>query len=197
MGQSRFPTFGRLDRVRRAHHQHVGHGPQRRQNFNRLVCGAVFADADRVVAEHEFHGQAHQCGHAHGGALVVGKSQIGHRQRQHTAMRGHAVGHGAHDMFAHTAMHIGALAVGGREGRQAPFVAGRCFQIRAAHHALGQPRCQQVVDFGRDEDAAGRRGGVQCVLFVVQQDLWPVGEQFPAHHALKFSALGRRQRGHP
>ena len=73
---------------------------------------AVAADADGVVAEHELDRQAHQRGHAHGRALVVGEGEVGHRQRHHAAMRGHAVGHRAHHVFAHAAVHVGAAPVG-------------------------------------------------------------------------------------
>ena len=148
------PALGRLDRIGRTQHQHVGHRAQRRQDLHRLVRRAVAADADRVVAEHELHRQPHQRGHAHRRALVVGERQVGDRQRHDAAVRRHAVGHRAHHVLAHAAVHVGAAAVLRREGAQAPLVVGGRLEVGASDHALGHAIDEQVVDLGGDEDAA-------------------------------------------
>jgi hypothetical protein len=100
-------------------------------------------------------------------------------------------------MLTHAAMHIRAAPVVCGEGRQATLVAGGGFQVCAAHHAFGQQRGQQVVDLGRDEDAARRRRGLQGLVLVVQQDLLPIGGQLTPHHAFKLAAFGSGQGGHP
>ena len=46
--------------VARTEHQHVRHRPQGGDGFDRLVGGAVFADADGVVGEHVDHAQLTQ-----------------------------------------------------------------------------------------------------------------------------------------
>ena len=151
------PALRGFHRVRRAQHQHVGHGAQRCQDLHGLVRRPVFSDADRVVAEDELHRQPHQRRHAHGRALVVREGQIGQAQGDHPAMRRHAIGHGAHDMLAHAAVDVGAGAVVRRESPQAPLVAHGRFEVGAGHHALGQHLGEQSADLGRDGDASRRR----------------------------------------
>ncbi len=110
-------------------------------------------------------------------------------------MGGHAVGHCAHHVLAHAAMHIGSGAVSGGERREAALVAGGRFQVGAAHHALGQHRREPVVDLCGDEDAAGGRRRLQRLLLIGLQHLLPAGGQIPAHHALEFHAFVNGQGG--
>ncbi len=108
-------------------------------------------------------------------------------------MRGHAIGHRAHHVFAYTAVHVGAAAVAGGEGLEGALVRRGRFKIGAAHHAFRDHFGQQLIERGRDQDAALRlRRLVRGTLELQQHILPPIGQVTP-QDTFEFGALRGRQ----
>ena len=66
---------------------------------------------------------------------------------------------------------------------------GRRLEVGAGHHAFGHAIDQQVVDLGRDEDAARQRRAIQRAALVVEQHLAPAFRQLAGDDALELGAL--------
>ena len=82
------------------------------------------------------------------GTLIASEKTILDRRGWHAAMRGHAIGHRAHHVFAYTAVHVGAAAVAGGEGLERALVRRGRFKIGAAHHAFRDHFGQQLIERG-------------------------------------------------
>ncbi len=100
------PGHGRFDRVARTPDVQVRDQAQRRDVLDRLVGRAVFAQADRIVGEHEDRAQLHQRGHAQRVAAVVGERQEGGAERDEAAVQRDAVHDRAHAEFAHAVVDV-------------------------------------------------------------------------------------------
>ena len=98
--QDRRPARGGLVGVGRPDDVETGDRPQRREVLDRLVGGAVLAQADRVVGPHVGDGQAHQGGQPHGGPHVVGERQERAAEDARAAVDGDAVHDRAHGVLA-------------------------------------------------------------------------------------------------
>ena len=84
---------------------------QGRQLLHRLVGGAVLAQADRVVGEHEDGLLPHQRRQAHGVAGVLHEHEEGGAVVDKAAVQGNAVHDGGHAEFTHAVIDI--VAAGG------------------------------------------------------------------------------------
>ena len=111
------PGHGRFDRVARTPDVQVRDQAQRRDVLDRLVGRAVFAQADRVVGEHEDRAQLHQRRHAQRVAAVVGEDQEGGAERDEAAVQGDAVHDRAHAEFAHAVVDVVARLAGTQRDR--------------------------------------------------------------------------------
>ncbi len=107
--------------------------------LHRLVRRAVLADPDRVVAEDENDRQLHDRGQADRWPHIVAEYQEGGGEGAQVTKR-HAVGDGAHGVFAHAEMHIAPAGRGGFQilfALRGQFCLGRWRQVgRAAEQAL-------------------------------------------------------------
>ena len=123
------PGLGHLVGVARADHPHARHRPQRGQVLDRLVGGAVLAQADGVVGEHEGHRQVVERRQPQRRPLVVGEGEEGGGEGARPAVVGDAVGRAAHGVLAHAVADVaagaglpvevaGVLQVGQRRDRQ-------------------------------------------------------------------------------
>ena len=83
--------------------------------LDRLVRGAVLAEADRVVRQNEDAAQADQRRHAQGVARVVGEHEERAAVRNEPAVRSEAVHDGGHAELAHAVKEIVAARVGRRQ----------------------------------------------------------------------------------
>ncbi len=107
LAQRHAPGFGGFIGVARADDIEVGNGAQRRQLFDRLVRRAVLADPDRVVRKDENNRQFHDRGQPDRRPHIVAEYQEGGGERAQVTER-HAVGDGAHGVFADAEMHVAA-----------------------------------------------------------------------------------------
>ncbi|OPZ82384.1 MAG: hypothetical protein BWY76_02732 [bacterium ADurb.Bin429] len=118
--------------------------------LHRLVSGAIFAEGDAVVGEDEDDADAHQRRQSHGRPHVVGEGEEGGCVGQHPTVTGHAIGNGAHCVFAHTEMQIAATMV--IRAEVAAIVnerfRARC-QVGGAAYQHGQARRQRVNHLAR------------------------------------------------
>ena len=88
----------------------AGNEPQARDVLDRLVRGTVLAQADRVVRVDVDHALAHERGHAHGVARVVGEHQERAAEGDQPAVQRHAVHHRRHAELAHAVREVVAAA---------------------------------------------------------------------------------------
>jgi hypothetical protein len=79
--------------------------------LDRLVCGAVLAEADAVVREHVHDAQLHQGRHADGVAAVVGEGQEGAAVGDEPAVQRHAVHDRGHAELAHAVVDMPAAGL--------------------------------------------------------------------------------------
>ena len=79
--------------------------------LDRLVGGAVLADADGVMAPHEHRLGLAQGGQPHRGAHVVAEHQERAHHRQHAAVQRHAVGHRPHRVLTDAIEQLAASGV--------------------------------------------------------------------------------------
>eukprot|EP00982_Pelagococcus_subviridis_P002992 23048-Pelagococcus_subviridis.AAC.3 len=87
--------------VRGAHHEHAGHRAERREVLDRLVRGAVLADADGVVRHDEERRRAGEGGDAHRAAHVIGEDEEGGAVGLEAGgVKRDGVGDGAHAVLA-------------------------------------------------------------------------------------------------
>ncbi len=104
---SRLVGTAGLVAVAGADHQHVGDRAQAGQGFDRLVGGAVFAQADGVVGEHVDHAQLTQGREAHGAHHVAREHRegaaVGH---QAAAVVRQSIQDGRHGVLAHTEVQV-------------------------------------------------------------------------------------------
>jgi len=73
--QDIFPAFGGLDRIARPVDGQMGNGAQRREMLDRLMCGAVLAEADRVMGHDEGGSYLHHGREADGGTAIIRETQ--------------------------------------------------------------------------------------------------------------------------
>ncbi len=102
------PRLCDLVGVGRADDAQPGHRPQRRELLDRLVRGAVFAEADGVVRPDERDLVAGERGEPYGTAHVVAEHEERAAERQEAA-RGHPVHDGAHPVFADAEVELAPL----------------------------------------------------------------------------------------
>ena len=133
---------GRLLGVAGADDVEAGDHAQAGDRLDRLVGGAVLADADGVVGVDVGDGQLAERGQAHGRAGVVGEHQEGGDGGLENAVVGDAVGHGGHGVLADAEADVAAGAVGGVE----ILVRGDVIQGR-------------TIEVGRAADEQGQLGG--------------------------------------
>ena len=87
--------------------EHVGHGAEGGKVLDRLVRGAVFADADGVVCEDVDNGNVHGAARRMHGAHVIAEVEEGGAEGASRA-EGHAVEGGGHAVFADTEVEVAA-----------------------------------------------------------------------------------------
>ena len=95
------PRCGRFDRVARPPDVHVGNQAQARRLFDRLVCRAVFAEANRIVREDKNIAQLHERRHPQGVARIIRERQEGAGFRNEAAVQCEPVGDRSHREFTH------------------------------------------------------------------------------------------------
>ncbi len=115
-GKCDVPGFRRLDSVGRTQHLQTRDRAQRRQMFDGLMRGAVFADADGIVRHDVDRANAHQSREADRGTAVIGKDEERRAERDQSAVQCDAVHCGRHAVFADPEVDIIAVVFAGRDG---------------------------------------------------------------------------------
>ena len=137
----RAPRRRGFDRVAGAPYVVVRDVAQRGEMFDRLMGGAVFAQADGIMGVDVYRACARQRAHPHGVTRIVAEHQKGRVVRQKTAVQGKAVADRGHREFAHAEINV--IRVGVCAGdRFAAFPQGQIGmrEIRGAADQLGQMR---------------------------------------------------------
>ena len=110
------PGFDNFVGVGGSERDQAGNAAQRYELLDRLVCGSILANADRIVREHEDDWKLHQGAKSDGWFHIVGKDE-------ETCAKGADLGHGepvqhrTHSVLADAEMHIAAA---------------RCFSLKIA-----------------------------------------------------------------
>src|SRR5450631_2886472 len=152
--QNRLPAFGGLDRIAGAIDREVRDGPQRRELLDRLMRGAVFAEADRVMRHDEDRPDLHKGREADGRPAVIREAQESAAVRDQAAVQRDAVHGSGHAVLAHAVVHVGAIVFAGPDLDHAlrpRVVRGR--QVGGASQQF-RDRGGEMVEHG----AAGRTG---------------------------------------
>ena len=171
--------------------------PQRGQVLDRLVGGAVLAQADRVVGPHVDDRRLHHGGQADRAAHVVAEGEERAAVRAGGPVQGDAVEDRAHRVLADPEVQRAAVGLG------VPHLRGdrlRAERVRALHRgvvALGEvrraaPQLGQHVGQRLEHLAGGLAGGDALLVGLPRrQRLLPAHRQVAAEHALEqLLALG-------
>ena len=162
--------------------------------LDRLVCRAVFADADGVVGPHVGDRQIHEGGEAHRAAHEVGEHEERAAVSAGEAVGGDTVERGTHREFAHAKVEVTAelVAAEGRRGTVRGQERGLALQERVVRAGevggtapqFGQHRSDRVEDL-----AGGSAGRDGLALFEGGQRGLPALGQAAFEEALKQGSL--------
>ena len=173
--ESKLPAGGGLVGIGGTEVGEVRDGAEAHQVLDGLVGGAVFAETDGVVREDEERVDAHQRGHAEGGAAVVGEGEEGGAEGDETAVGGHAIDHRAHAELADAEEDVAASGIDVEAGRVLEDGLGGGGEVGSAAEELGDDLLDGVHD-----DLAGVAGGDGLVgredgdlLLPVLRRAWP------------------------
>src|SRR5699024_10546621 len=181
------PADRGFHRVARTPDVVAGDVAQAGQVLDRLVGGAVFAQADGVVGVDVDGGRRNQAAHAHGVARVVGKHQEGGVVRHQAAMQRQAGVDGGHAELAHAVVDV----VGVRAAFEDVFRAFPDRQVGAGQVGRAADQFRQYRAVGVERHLRGfARGhfGAFALGFgnVVRGDFFPVVGQLALDAATQF-----------
>ena len=172
-----------------ADHQHVGDRAQAGQGLDRLVGGAVFTQADRVVGEHVDHAQLTQGREAHATHHVAREHGKGAAVRnQAAAVIGEAIEDRRHGVFAHAEVQV-TVGLGAFLETLLPLDVSEVGvgEVGRAADQLGQ------VGADRVEAVVGVLAGGQALVVgaIGRQVGIPALGQLTTQASLEFSGVGR------
>ena len=104
--------------------------------------GSVFAQADRIVREHEQRTQLHQRRHSQRVAGIIGKREERADVGNEAPMQRESVGDGAHREFADAVVDVVAGGVGHDGHASGPVGEDRSRQVGGAADQFRQTRCE-------------------------------------------------------
>jgi hypothetical protein len=110
--ERQLPAFGGFRGIRRTEHDEARNGAECCELLHRLVGGAIFAEADRVMRQHMDDADAHQRGEADRRAAIIREDQEAAAIGDETAMQRNAVHCGGHAVLADAVMHVAAGEIG-------------------------------------------------------------------------------------
>ncbi|CAB4620637.1 unannotated protein [freshwater metagenome] len=150
--------------------------------FDRLMGGAILADADRVMRPGVDDMEIGQCRETNRRTHVIGEDEEGPSERKHAAMCGHPVHDRAHCMFTDAVVDLTSVAVEFGEGiGTIDLDAGVSGQIGAATGETGDQRDQCV-----DNLLAGIAGGNTLADTPRRKGVLPAGKSFASESGIEF-----------
>ncbi|MNM96841.1 hypothetical protein D3C81_1093330 [compost metagenome] len=169
--------------------------------LDRLVGGAVLAQADGIVCQHVDHAQPHQRGHADGVARVVREGHEGAAVGDQPAVQRHAVHHRRHAELAHAVADVVAVPFVVDPDRSLHIGQVGTGEVGRAAQQLRQGRRQrfqaELRGLARGDLALQCRGRIQqrhqCRIEAFRQPAIDTAQEFPGQFGMR-GAIGGEAR---